>query len=340
MEGAIKTFDQQDTQLNDHHIAETADGSQTVNVTNRNVATSRLADLLGVGDLVARSEKVELQDAEGGGKRTGNLMQVAQGKALTDYYADTYGDEVMAQKNTTTVNPWDITGIDEETVRARTTPEYMESLTSLQVLDNLAGQVDRHGKNVFVQTDAEGRMGKVQGIDNDLSFGTLDATGDERGMMGNEGMSILDKEGNMALPHMNAQLADRILAVRENDLRLTMADVLESKAIDALCKRVSAVQKAIREDQAKNPHSGRYLKNTADWNEQVLDDMVKERLAYLKEELGTVTPYMEKHIEEFTGDASELNELGKSVFQLGRKSAEAGLKEQNRRRRKGMGLEN
>ena len=75
LEGAIKTFDQQDTQLNDHHIAETADGSQTVNVTNRNVATSRLADLLGVGDLVARSEKVELQDAEGGGKRTGNLMQ-------------------------------------------------------------------------------------------------------------------------------------------------------------------------------------------------------------------------------------------------------------------------
>lgn len=66
----------------------------------------------------------------------------------------------------------------------------------------------------------------------------------------------------------------------------------------------------------------------------------EERLAYLKEELGTVTPYMEKHIEEFTGDAGELNELGKSVFQLGRKSAEAGLKEQNRRRRKGMGLEN
>ena len=100
------------------------------------------------------------------------------------------------------------------------------------------------------------------------------------------------------------------------------------------------MQKAIREDREKDPDSGRYLKNTADWNEQVLDDMVKERLAYLKEELGTVTPYMEKHVGEFTGDAGELNELGKSVFQLVRKSAEAGLKEQNRRRRKAMGLEN
>ena len=65
------------------------------------------------------------------------------------------------------------------------TSDFLRSLTSLQVLDNLAAQADRHGQNFFADITVEGKLGKVQGIDNDFSFSDITMDWDDSvGQMG------------------------------------------------------------------------------------------------------------------------------------------------------------
>ena len=68
----------------------------TVNLTGRNVATSRMASLLGIGNLVAQSERAELHDAAGGGSQVGNLMQGARGQDVSSFFLEKLRPEAVA----------------------------------------------------------------------------------------------------------------------------------------------------------------------------------------------------------------------------------------------------
>ena len=110
----------------------------------------------------------------------------------------------------------------------------------------------------------------MQGIDNDFAFGfhTLgESTSEKR--LGKFGHKLVDAEGNVQIPYMDKALADRILSLREPEIRLMMEDVLEDWAIDSLCGRVAEAQQAIRADQKTNP--GRYLEKTSQWDRGVMD---------------------------------------------------------------------
>lgn len=238
-------------------------------LSKRNVATSRLADVLGIGDLVARSETATLEDATGGGSIVGNFMQEAQGQELMEYFYDQMRDEYAEKRmNAQNMNEVKQRGIDLNVV----TPQFMKSLISLQVLDNLAGQVDRHTSNVFVQVDDDNRLGKVQGIDNDYSFGmgTLNRGVSDINKIGSHGRSILDHDGKLILPYMDHALAERITELSEADLRIIMADVLEPWAIDALCVRFNKVQAAILHDQMIEGNTQRYLGREEDWGTETV----------------------------------------------------------------------
>ena len=161
---------------------------ETLNLSKRNVATSRLAELLGLGDLVAKSETATLVDADGK-SRSGNLMQAAQGQEVTSFileqYQAQYSEKMESAENVSTVEL--TTGIED-----KVTPEFLKSLMSLQVLDNLAAQADRHSGNYFAQVK-DGKLGKVQAIDNDFSFSniTLDwEPGTSVGSIGSHGFII------------------------------------------------------------------------------------------------------------------------------------------------------
>lgn len=54
------------------------------NMTRRNVATSRMAELLGLGNLIAKSQTVEIFDKASGKTIRGNLMDQAEGKEFKD----------------------------------------------------------------------------------------------------------------------------------------------------------------------------------------------------------------------------------------------------------------
>lgn len=116
------------------------------NMSRRNVATSRIAELLGLENLVAKSRTVDILDQATGQTTRGNLMDQAEGKE--------YGEV----ENAITENKID--------------SGFIRDLTNLQVLDILCGQVDRHRNNMLYKTDDQGTVIGVQGIDNDGAFGT------------------------------------------------------------------------------------------------------------------------------------------------------------------------
>ena len=245
---------------------------ESLNLSKRNVATSRLAELLGVGDLVAKSETVTLVDADGT-KRSGNLMQKAEGQAVVSFFVDHFRDQYAAKrKNYGSSGSVEMEGNLDDKV----TPEFLKSLMSLQVLDNLAGQTDRHADNYFAEFK-DGKMGKVQGIDNDFSFtsNTLEWKEDQPNKIGQHGKNILDRNGKLMVPYMDKALADRITALDESVLRDVMADILEPWAIDALCVRFNKIKTAIQEDQNNDPASKRYLNGDEAWGSQEVFDTLR-----------------------------------------------------------------
>ena len=244
--------------------------SGKINVSNRNVATSRMANLLGIGDLVAQSERAELHDADGKHATVGNLMQPARGEEAASFLQKQYQDEAIAATPESNFSSTRGVSVKLHGMERHMTPEFMQSITSLQVLDNIVGQGDRHTKNYFVEALDGGKMGKVHAIDNDFSFGTHDITGDQTGRIGTYGHSIVDKSGKLKLSHMDKALADRILALNMSDVRLMMADVLEDWAIDALCKRLTALQQAIRQAQEEDTGGKRFLSDLSQWDDEVM----------------------------------------------------------------------
>lgn len=111
-------------------------------ISKRNVATSIVAKMLGVPDLVAKSRMAKLT-LPGEEEQHGIVMEEAKGQQ---------GNLVMK-----------FVRADDE--------EFFRQLQNLQFLDTICGQIDRHERNYFI--DITGQSAKLMGIDNDLSFGTL-----------------------------------------------------------------------------------------------------------------------------------------------------------------------
>ena len=127
-----------DTALDNHinashqlniHLAE----GESVNMSNRNVATSRIASLLGIDDLVAQSETAVFQEA---GKKavTGNLMQAARGEeaySVRNKLALPIYNEKNKNREPIKDEDW------QKRLKDKVTGQFLQSLSSLQILDNL-----------------------------------------------------------------------------------------------------------------------------------------------------------------------------------------------------------
>ena len=283
-----------------HHMEE----GESLNLSKRNVATSRLAELLGLGDLIAKSETATLVDKDGT-QRTGNLMQAAEGQEVEGYVMDQLIHQNKAELKQGLSSPYStpLKGNMDDKV----TPEFLKSLMSLQVLDNLAAQVDRHAGNYFAQIK-DGKLGKVQGIDNDFSFSdnTLEYTTSSSNRIGTHGKNILDEKGELMVPYMDKTLADRITALDESVLRDVMADILEPWAIDALCIRFDKIKKAIQKDQEKKPDSGRYLERDEDWGKKEVFDTLRNATTQKKNGVKVASNYVANFLK--SADMSDTDE--------------------------------
>ena len=122
-------------------------------VGQRNALMSDIADLLGCGDVIAFSEKMNIKTIENGRTVTkkGVFMLPAEGVDPTNA---SYGTFMSDLDNTMIENS---KGLNQK-------------IAALQLLDHICGNTDRHNCNYFLQCK-NGKVTGIQGIDNDQSFG-------------------------------------------------------------------------------------------------------------------------------------------------------------------------
>ena len=204
------------------------------NISKRNVGMSRIADLLGIGHLIARSTSAVIQ--QDGQETPGVIMDKAQGE--------------------------DVSGIANEKLRGAdvSSGALQRQLISLQLLDTLCGQVDRKKDNIFYDfrrtdaADAERVTGvqSIQGIDNDLAFGQIT----DLSSRNQELNAFLGENGRSTLPVVDKAVAERILALSDEVVRFTLMDILPPNDIDATLNRLHDMQAALEDLRANGSSAG------------------------------------------------------------------------------------
>nr|MCR4763406.1 hypothetical protein [Lachnospiraceae bacterium] len=193
-------------------------------IPKRNVAVSRMADMLGMGHLVARAERMELKDKDGN-VITGVFQEKATGSDAHRLKADDPLRELSDHPEM----------LDD--------PEILRQLSDIQVMDYIVGNPDRHEGNLMYQMkEVEGRMKLVgiKAIDNDMSMGTLR----KNKMQGSKCYNALPEHMKI----IRKDRADAIMAMDEKKLRLQYQDMNFTEAeLKAAVSRIKDVQQAIKD---------------------------------------------------------------------------------------------
>ena len=239
----------------------------------RNEATSVMADLLGISDMMMKSTVITV-DIEGK-QLQGLRMDKVEG------VPDNRMNEIDEYKNH----------------EAHLTPKAFDQFMKLQVLDIICGQVDRNYGNYMFQstvddkakTTAYATKGKVfveslVAIDNDMAFGTLSYNDivspkeDADGLGKTQLKSMEDKQGNILIPALDSEFAEKILAIRPEMLELVFGRMLTPDEVLALKDRLKGVQQVIQRmkefDKTADPKDKLLLSTKTEW-EHRLDELEK-----------------------------------------------------------------
>lgn len=195
-------------------------------LTRRNVAMSLMAQRLGRGELLVRAWTTSLLDTASGQKLKGVFMEKARGLDLNNQNSE----PLFAEPGIL----WD-------------TPEAKLQLASMQVIDWLCGNTDRHKANMLydLQRGEDGvlRLAGVQGIDNDNSFGVKTVKELEDGYGSESAGHILPTPETMGI--IRKDDAMEVMSLERKDLNLLLFNLLEPDEIEAAWERVEDLQKAI-----------------------------------------------------------------------------------------------
>ncbi|MCR5746495.1 MAG: hypothetical protein K6G03_02200 [Lachnospiraceae bacterium] len=194
-------------------------------LSNRNVATSRLANLLGIGDLICDSRLAVIKKDKK--KISGNIMEETGGKAIA----------LIRGKS------------DNDTLPATCTyaDSVIPQLYSMQVFDLICGQIDRHARN-FHGIPKNGKIVQIRGLDNDMSFGDLNFADVVNGR------NRIRPLNDQALLGMPKALATNIMAMTPEYLYNTLGDILDETEIKCLWNRFEGVKEKIRNIGSEDDH--------------------------------------------------------------------------------------
>ena len=192
-------------------------------VTSRNVATSRLASLLGLDYLVTKSEKVIIE--ENGKQSVGCFMKFAEGKDAR--------------------NAWDYETI-KEFAQVKTdhfSVGFAKDACTLNLFDAICYQRDRHGGNLFPILSDPNEAGErevigIRAIDNDQAFARE--------------INYADNGQNASLTEItfvDKALADKLASVTREQLEFALGDLLSPYEIDSVMTRITTVNKRIEKEE-------------------------------------------------------------------------------------------
>ena len=179
------------------------------NVSTRNVATSRMATLLGMDEWVAKSETAEAK--MGNKKMYGNVMYEAMGVQAAERYTAKkkmkYSDEAISQ------------------------------ICTMTVFDIICGQVDRNSRNYFLM-EKDGKLNGLCMIDNDCAFGKLHKDVVKNGTLR---LKPLTKELIFTLPEQTKQKIRDLGKLDADHLKLFFGDIIDEEEIKCLKERIDTV---------------------------------------------------------------------------------------------------
>jgi len=219
------------------------------NFAKRNLALYRLDKLLG-GNLIPKTE-LAMRVVNNGKKpqfEKGTIMQVAKGVSAKELV----GSNRFVKKDNTSAKK---DGSQQPNINI-TDPNLQRLLSRLSMLDALAMQIDRHLGNYFIEFDEDGNVTGVKGIDNDLAFGTMTSLSQFHNYAGLNKL-FLDKD-----------MAQRILALRNEDLQAVLGDLLSPEEMQALFTRLDKLKKHISSAKLLEPH---------EWNDTTAELQADEK---------------------------------------------------------------
>lgn len=202
-------------------------------VSNRNVATSRMARLMGVSDLVCESVNVNLTTTVNGETKSvkGNLMKGATGQELSS--------------------------IRERYHTVQYSPDVIRQLNTLQMFDFICGQFDRNNTNFlfnYIVKNVDGHeiavLTGIQAIDNDMSFTSNDY---ENLIQYAEGSNFLiplkgKNSPDLSIASLDEDFVAYIAALDPGMVRTTLRDIVSDSEIDACISRLTGLKQAIQEN--------------------------------------------------------------------------------------------
>lgn len=224
-------------------------------LSQRNVATSRMAAVFGMPSLVVATNKATLYE---------NGTQIKDGDGI-----------VMSQaKGVPYYDVWLLANRKRENIIY--TPEAMQQLSCLQLFDTLCGQCDRHWANFYA--DYKEENGKyiitgIQGIDNDLSFGDLQY----KHIASTVNMHLPafeDDDGNCSMTFLDKNMVETMRTLSKENLDYYLGDLLKPEYIDAMWDRMERMLWTI--DISVRKKSSLLLEK-----EQWKDDIVKSKFVQL-----------------------------------------------------------
>ena len=224
---------------------------------------SRLAEDLGAGEVIAKSETAVME--KDGKLMRFNIMEGAKGISMGDM-----DDKLKEMKNEY--------GID---IQLEYTSEALNQLTKMQILDLISGQIDRNTNNYFVeyfedpQHPEVWKITNIKGIDNDLSFGMIPGQEVIDHGTGRAG-SLVDKKYNtVSIPFIEAEFWEQIQKYTKDAAIFSQADLRTEEEINFMWERFETVkselEKLIRDERLqvildyidKNGYEQRSCANTA-----------------------------------------------------------------------------
>lgn len=265
--------------------------NKEINVTNRNVAMSKVANLFGMGEVIEQSKTITIKEKSGDGDKVqkGNLMSKARGKSAIESAKDSFKRE---NENGKKMNEIEKIKDRDKMAQSLIDPNLQKQLSSLQILDYICGQGDRHNANYFVEQN-DGKFSNVHGIDNDMSFSDgvdLESTikngfgknvgnGNEKQKNRFKGQNLIktrmvvDSKNNLVIPHMDYQLAINIQNIKENEFRDVLNGLIEPEFIEFAILRLKKVQIAIKKEFQKK--DSKVFVKDGQWNEETHNDFMK-----------------------------------------------------------------
>ena len=188
-------------------------------VGQRNALMSSMADILGCSDSIAFSEKLNVKTLENGKVVTkkGVVMMPAKGiDPASANLKDPYNQ------------------LDKSCLE--NSKGLIKNVASLQFLDYVCGNTDRHAFNFFFQFDKDGKVIGIQGIDNDNSFGAREGADNLGNAVPFEHLRVIPKS-----------MADAVLALKpETYAVLLQGHGLNEKEIANNIKHIAEVQQQLK----------------------------------------------------------------------------------------------